>query len=390
MEDDLKQKIAIVTQQMAMGGIERSLIQLCKALLKRNVQVTLYLVLLGGELYQELPSEVRVIYMFEDYKTMPQILRSSIRKKDYKAFYAALKSWFINHTNGDPVKGWKYVSEYMNIIEDKFDYVFAYGAPISFSVVVTERFVNAKKKYVWIHNDPTQTSLNIQQYSELYKGYDRIICVSKKTKDSFIRLLPEFKEKVEVFYNIIDADRILKKAEVIIIDEDKSVIKILTVGRLHYEKGQDIIPNIVKRLLNDNLLFKWYCVGDGVYKQSLENIIKKEKLEKNLILLGNQNNPYPYFKSADIYVQTSRSEAFGNTITEAKIFNLPIITTNFDGADEQIISGKTGLIVSFNEDELYKSIKKMILDANYRKEFQRNLNNDRNRCISDINKLLSD
>ena len=43
-------------------------------------------------------------------------------------------------------------------------------------------------------------------------------------------------------------------------------------------------------------------------------------LNNNIILLGNKNNPYPFFKDCDIYVQPSRHEGYCITLAEARIF----------------------------------------------------------------------
>ena len=80
-----------------------------------------------------------------------------------------------------------------------------------------------------------------------------------------------------------------------------------------------------------------------------EELIKSKILEQGMedyvIMLGKKENPYPYIKSCDIYVQPSRHEAFGLVVLEAKILQKPIVCTDFDGADEQIDHGKNGMIV---------------------------------------------
>ena len=52
--------------------------------------------------------------------------------------------------------------------------------------------------------------------------------------------------------------------------------------------------------------------------------------------MGTKTNPYRFYKDATIYVQTSRHEGFGITIAEAKVFKLPIVSTDVAGAREQL------------------------------------------------------
>lgn len=55
--------------------------------------------------------------------------------------------------------------------------------------------------------------------------------------------------------------------------------------------------------------------------------------------------PHPFFKEADIYVQTSKHEGYGLTLAEAKVFNLPIVATNCAAAYEQLEGRKSSYVV---------------------------------------------
>ena len=112
---------------------------------------------------------------------------------------------------------------------------------------------------------------------------------------------------------------------------DSEHINILTVGRLviHY-KGYDLAIKAAKRLKQNGYKFKWYIVGDGPDKDKIKKLIIKNELTNEFILLGKKDNPYPYMRSCDIYVQPSRKEGFGLTTIEAKILKRPIVCTNFN------------------------------------------------------------
>lgn len=384
-----QKKIAIVTHQMIMGGIEKSLIELCKELQKENIQITLYLEQTGGELYDAIPVGVKVIPIFEKCNNVKTLIKTFVKQFQMKKIWSLIKCYFINRFHRDPVKGWIENIKYLEEEEEYYDYAFAYGAPIAFSTIYVDKKIKASKKYAWIHNDPEQLSLDIAKYEECFKDYDKIICVSESTKRKFDKIFPHYALKTKVFYNIIDYKYIKTKANESIFLDDYNGKRLLTVGRLCDQKGQDIIPKITKRLLEDNYNLRWYCVGDGELYSDLKREIEKERIQGSVVLLGNRNNPYPFFKNADIYVQPSRHEAFGITITEAKIMKLPIVTTDFDGAAEQIENGQTGLIVKFDIDEIYMAIKRLLDDEKLIAAFKHNLDTDTKQCVSDINELLS-
>ena len=119
------------------------------------------------------------------------------------------------------------------------------------------------------------------------------------------------------------------------------------------------------------------------YEKELEDMIKNKNLQDNYILLGSKRNPYPFMKECDIYVQSSRHEGYCITLAEARCFNNPIITTNFIGANEQIIHEKNGLICECNENEIYKAIKKIIGD----KEVIFKLENENIDTVIEIRKI---
>ena len=136
-------------------------------------------------------------------------------------------------------------------------------------------------------------------------------------------------------------------------------IKILTVGRLYREKGQDIIPEVARQLKREGYDFKWYLIGEGSIRKEIEKKIEEYELKDTVILLGTKTNPYRFYKDATIYVQTSRHEGFGITIAEAKVFKLPIVSTDVAGAREQL-KEKNEIIVQFAPEELAKGIKKLL------------------------------
>ena len=162
----------------------------------------------------------------------------------------------------------------------------------------------------------------------------------------------------------------------------------MTVGRLCIDKGQELIPDIVKMLIKDGYDIKWYLIGEGDTRSILERSICNYELQDKLILLGSRINPYTYMRDCDIYVQPSVSEGLCITLTEARCFNKPIVATDFNGAKEQIEDGKTGYIVSINDKEqIYDAIKRLLDDENITNIFSNNLSDEDPSTIEELEKL---
>ena len=145
-------------------------------------------------------------------------------------------------------------------------------------------------------------------------------------------------------------------------------------------------------LKDDGIDFKWIIVGDGEEKEKLNELIDKYNLKKYLILHGFEQNPFPYLKQADIYIQPSRYEGYATTITEAIILGKPIIATTFSGVREQVIPDFNGYIVDFDRHSLYDKLKNVILSFSIQQklgEGSKKFNLDLDNSIRILNELFN-
>ena len=90
----------------------------------------------------------------------------------------------------------------------------------------------------------------------------------------------------------------------------RNVFNIVTVGRLTEQKGYDVSIKAARILKDKGIQFKWFAIGEGKDRQKLESLIRKLNLNNNFFLLGRRDNPYPYIKNCDLYVQFSRHEGY--------------------------------------------------------------------------------
>jgi glycosyltransferase involved in cell wall biosynthesis len=99
--------------------------------------------------------------------------------------------------------------------------------------------------------------------------------------------------------------------------------------------------------------------------------IKNNGLNDNIHLLGQQDNPYPYIKNANLLVTTSLSEACPYVINEAKVLGTPVICTNFGSAKQFVTNGKDGYSVSI--ENMSKTILKLMSDSSIYNKIKDNL-----------------
>lgn len=239
-----------------------------------------------------------------------------------------------------------------DISKENYDIVVAYSEGVITKFVSQ---IEKAKKIAWIHIDYKRYLEYFPQTNELYtySVYDKIIIPSIFSKKSFIDTYPSLREKVYVIQNLLDVKQTLLNANEFSIIEDKfktDNFKILSVGRICYEKGVDKIPKIAKELKKRGNKFQWFIIGSGsdIETNHLLSEIKKENVKDCVILLGAKNNPYPYIKNSNLIAITSISETFSYVIAEAKIIGTPIITTDF-GTVKEVMSEEYGIISSIND-----------------------------------------
>lgn len=383
-------KVLIVTRRMVMGGIEKALISMLEAMPIDRFEVTVLVMGNGGELVNQIPRHVKFGCLYGHENTTLGKMRNAVKRGEF--LHAFKIGWYTALANNSKsvFNQEMFHSKMVPAVDTVYDLAIAYHVPASFPVVYVMNNIKAKKKAAWIHSDVSQYEEPLKRYKKFYEKYDKVYCVSKYALNEFTQMFPEQKGKATVFYNILDT----KKIEMMSVNGDSykdsfgGGVRILTIGRLTSQKGYDVIPLVLKRLISighNNL--RWYWIGDGEGRPDFENIIKKYKLENNISLLGTQENPYPYLKDCDIYVQPSRHEGYCITLAEARALNKPIVTTDFVGAKEQIINKNNGLIVNFDENDLFSAIQKLIIDPELRIKFTNALKVQNINTSMEINKL---
>lgn len=138
-------------------------------------------------------------------------------------------------------------------------------------------------------------------------------------------------------------------------------LMLVTVGRLVPQKGYDIAAKAAWLLKERGVKFHWYVVGGGD-SAPIEKEIAAYGIHDCFTLLGAKANPYPYMNAADIYVQTSKFEGYCLTLAEARMLNIPCVTTNFDVVYAQMVNGENGLVVEMNAEAVADGIIRLATD----------------------------
>lgn len=235
--------------------------------------------------------------------------------------------------------------------KNKYDVIIGFqeGIATKFSSMLeTNKLIN------WVQCDLKQSNYLFDDYKESYICSDNIICVSKNAANTFRSIYNTCDEKIKVIYNLIDTQSIISMSnyrDVVLNEFGENTFVILSVGRFSKVKQFEKIPEIASYLKCHINNFKWIVVGAGniAIHNELESYIKKYNVGDVVELVGQRENPYPFFKRADLYVCLSLSESCPMVFLEANALKTFIISNNFPSASELIVNDNMGKICNFTE-----------------------------------------
>lgn len=339
-----KKRLLFLIESMVVGGAERVLINLVNSLDVAKYDVTVMSVFKQS--------------VYENYRcTFADSLASHVKYKylidnsnhlKYKAF-----NWMFCH-------GGKRLLHQL-LIGGGYDVEIAWyeGMPTTFLAYSSNRH---SRKLAWLHYGDGFANLSVAQrntYLYEYRQYDTIVGVSDGVCRNFQeRLAKGF--PLTTCYNILDDKEILRKADAFTVEREEP-LTFVSVGRLIPVKGYDRLINACARLKQEGHDFRLWLIGEGSEHEALQNQIQQSGLEREVKMLGNQDNPYPYMKAADWFVSSSLAEGFSTVLTEACIIGTPIISTRCLGTPELLGENcEYGLMIENSEESLYQAMERVL------------------------------
>lgn len=387
----MKKKLLFVINTLSQAGAETALIELLRVLANernedgvREYDIDLYVLMGQGELAKKLPGRVRLLNDKYSYNSVlsddgkkdmiKHIVFSMLKRGSvFKNFLYIISNYIDMKRAGHIWKDkllWRVISDGSDLFDTEYDLAAAYLEGGSAYYVADH--VKAKKKAAFIHIDYTQAGYTRKLDKECYKCFDMIFPISDEVRDKFVEVYPEYEKKVRVFHNVINQKNIKDMALLEGgFNDEFSGKRILTVGRLTYQKAYPLAVEAMRLLKEDGFNVRWYVLGEGPERASLEQQIRESGLINDFILLGAVENPYPYYKQTDLYVHATRFEGKSIAIQEAQTLGCAVIASDSNGNREQIEDGKDGLLCVLDALSIKEAISSLLKDNVKRMEFGR-------------------
>jgi glycosyltransferase involved in cell wall biosynthesis len=172
----------------------------------------------------------------------------------------------------------------------------------------------------------------------ILRNSDLVLAVSESVRTHGRDLgVPD--DKIVTVSNAVDIPRIRAGERM------KDMRRVVFVGRLIVNKGPHLFVEAARRVLPffDNVRFD--LVGDGPMRRRLEDTVTRRGLEARVRFWGFREDVQNFLNSATIFVRPSFSEGLPLTVLEAMAHGVPVIASRLAGTVDVVKDGETGILV---------------------------------------------
>jgi glycosyltransferase involved in cell wall biosynthesis len=334
-------KITIILPNLSGGGAERLHVNLANNWVMKGFDVEFVLLKNEGELISLLAPKISVVNLDVSRirsSIIPLVLH--LRKSSSKIVLAAMWPLTSVVALAWVLAGWKgklFLSEHANLT------------------------MSLASNNLWFVRNAIRLSYT------LAKG---IIAVSRGVKSDLCKVgnLPD--GLVRVIYNPVSTGAIASREDASVQNQmwgDGFTSHILSVGRLVPQKDHETLIRAFA-LLRNSVNAKLVILGEGPLRSKTEALIAQLNLQDCITMPGFVIDPGPWFRSADVFVLSSRFEGFGNVIVEALERGVPVVSTDcLSGPAEILDFGRFGILVPIEDPvELALAIEKSLTSSHNR------------------------
>ena len=332
-----KKTIVIVIPTLQGNGAERVMLYLATDLQRKGHDI--HIIIFKNIIELEYDGNISIHFFKKHYRWIPRSIRGAI--------VAPMLDKFIVHHCGK-----KPDLVLSNLIP--IERILAYSQLNVYMVIQ-----NTMSKRIIAHRD---------KLSDIVKPYTKkpTICCSKGVMDDFVSLFSKYKVKESRYiYNPVDAEFVKRMG-----DAEPPPLEgdyIVHVAKFKIAKRHDIL---IKAYHKSGVNEKLVLLGEGLFKEKTQALVKKLKLEDKVMFVGFKTNPYSYVKNAKLSVLSSDFEGLPTVILESLILGTPVISTDCESGPREMLPKKN--LTPVNDiDALADQIKNAVNNINdYRSDLK--------------------
>lgn len=243
-------------------------------------------------------------------------------------------------------------------------------------ILILSSFLLGNKVVVSERTNPEKHKIDIVVFllrKYLYRFVSAVVVLTEGAKNWFEK--HTFSKNVAVIPNpVLVSDSDITENDKLLDEIKKSGKRIiLSVGRLSYEKGQDIMLRAYSKISDKVKDWVIVFVGDGPFKDELKKLVSEYNIKEKVYFAGRKENVGIWYKNSDIFVLSSRYEGFPNALIEAMAYGCACVSLNCKfGPSDIIVDVFNGILVDGDVNELANALLRLINDEDLRKKISEN------------------
>lgn len=314
-------KIGLLLQSFENGGVQKVIINLNNGFIKNGIKTEIVAATNSGAMKNLLDENTKIID-----------LKLDKYKGDYKFLFGInkIKKYILSNCP-DIIVASPGFSTIALLIANKL------------SKNKTKTILMVDNKISLLRQGKLKHKISYIIYKKLYKYADYVVVAHDNGKNDIIEHFKLEEEKVvRIYHPLIDTNYInnIHNINHKFFKDNNYVL--CTVGRLVQEKNYDLLIKIINDLKKEINNVKLLIIGEGPEKEKLQKLIDINNLNNDVELIGYYDKPLEYMNKSDLYVLSSRQEAFGIVLVEALACGLKIVSTDCkSGGQKEILANGT-------------------------------------------------
>lgn len=321
----MAQKIALITATLLGGGVERVMMNLAEAIHEKDGYEAVLVVIsdVAGQPTHQPPQHVPMMYL---------------HKKRVITSVAALRNLLIQQHWDGIITGQEHVNVALWLA------IKLAKVPIPWLPVVHSTLSISLKKSPYLLD-----KLLIPVIRRLYPRLKRIGAVSLGVKEDLVKAFGLAQAQVVSLPNPVISTTILRDS--VNFQDNERFDQVVAAGRLVPEKGFDVLIRAF-HIFAQGHDFSLIILGEGPERANLENLIKELGLTRRVLLPGFMPDPYPYMRSAKLFVLSSRYEGLPTVLIEAMAYGTQVVATDCRSGPAEILDGgRYGVLVPVDDPQ---------------------------------------
>lgn len=311
-------KILYLNNVMSIGGVTKCIMKLCKEI---NQDIEVIVASHGGVLVEEFKSR-------------------------------GIKHYEINDVDDKtPLNIIKNIKILCSIVKyEKIDIIHSHHRMTTLISKIVSKFTGVKvihTQHLCIEDKFKLTNLALRDI--------QTITVSNAAKKILIEKSHLDESKIVTIYNTIETENNNKEIDEKLLElKEKGYFIIAQVSRAIDYKGVYDFINIAKKTVKEDNNLRFVFIGDGPEFDNMKKKVSEENLDQFVYLLGSKNNVIEHLKYIDILLLCSYIEGLPLAPLEAFSQSVPVIATNIDGTNEEIVDNVNGFLVEPKDIDTFK------------------------------------